>query len=246
GSSSILLYGDFSTRTLGIANGTSTPGASLEVGGTGLKVSGTLLSDNQTSSVWLGNFGGTPRIVFGGSGAQQIQNNGGTLRFGTVSAPDAATLSWTGNLGVGLLSGSTATSKLQSGSDIGLGNAGINCGNCPIVIWLVAGTALSVGDIVVVGAADYTVTTTATASSTGVVGVVYEPAGIASGARGRIAIGGVVNVHASGAGAVRGQHVVTSGTAGRAGSVVTPGPGTSIGVWLQSVGANGTGSALLR
>jgi hypothetical protein len=45
---------------------------------------------------------------------------------------------------------------------------------------------------------------------------------------------------------VRGQHVITSTVNGRANSIVTPNPGSSIGVWLTTTSAGATGKVLLR
>jgi hypothetical protein len=146
-------------------------------------------------------------------------------------------------IGVGI---NAPISKLQvSGGDLGLGDSTAT-GNQPIVIWLTnnSGATRTAGEIVIIGGADNSFTVTTTANSTAVLGVVYDSS-IASGAVGRIAVGGVVSVLSAGA-TTRGQHVVTSTTSGKAGSTASPTAGASIGVWLQSLGSAGTGKVLLR
>lgn len=63
--------------------GTASPDAGLDVERTGgLKSTGALAIENPTdAAVYAGVFSGTPRIVFGGSTAHQIDNLNGTLRF---------------------------------------------------------------------------------------------------------------------------------------------------------------------
>ncbi len=61
--------------------GTATPGASLEVAGTGAKFSGTIATETHTdANLYLGVLNSTPRIIFGGSTPYEIENNG-NLRF---------------------------------------------------------------------------------------------------------------------------------------------------------------------
>ena len=119
-------------------------------------------------------------------------------------------------------------------------------GNQPVTIWLTNGSGAirSAGEIVVIGSTDDSFTTTATANEKTVLGVVYDTT-IAIGAVGRIAVGGVVPVQSEGA-VTRGYHVLTSTTAGKAGSVLDPPTGGSIGRWLQTLSGAGTGRALIR
>ena len=165
--------------------------------------------------------------------------------FNTVSSTWVSRLAIdhnSGNVGIGT---TRPTSRLQvAGGDLGLGNATATS-NQPVTIWLTnnSGAARSAGEIVIIGSANNSFTVTATANVTTVLGVVYD-ASIANGAVGRIAVGGVVSVLSAGA-TIRGQHVTTSATSGRAGSA-TPTAGASIGVWLESGGAAGSWRALLR
>ena len=63
--------------------GTASPDAGLDVERTGgMKVTGALAIEGPTdAAVYAGVFSGTPRIVFGGSTAHEIDNNLGSLRF---------------------------------------------------------------------------------------------------------------------------------------------------------------------
>ena len=86
--------------------GTTTPGASLEVAGTGAKFSGPIATETHTdANVYVGVLSSTPRIIFGGSTTHEIDNSGGVLRFfrpgvvdmtiqsdGTVSVPGNVTV----------------------------------------------------------------------------------------------------------------------------------------------------------
>jgi hypothetical protein len=148
-----------------------------------------------------------------------------------------------GNVGLGL---TNPTSRLQvAGGDLGLGD-GTLLGNQAVTIWLTnaSGATRSAGEIVIIGGANNGITVATTGSSTAAVGVVYDTS-IPSGAIGRIAIAGVVQVQSAGA-TTRGQHVVTSSTSGKAGSDGTPTSGASIGRWLESGGSAGSWRALLK
>lgn len=61
----------------------------------------------------------------------------------------------------------------------------------------------------------------------------------------RIAVNGVVNVTANGT-ILRGQHCITSTTAGAANAIGSPGAGTSIGVWLTAPSSGNLGKVLLK
>jgi hypothetical protein len=105
---------------------------------------------------------------------------------------------------------------------------------------------VSSGSIVVAnGTMGFTLTTTA--SSGTVVGVVYEPAGIANGAVGRVAIGGVIRVRCADD-TVVGYKITTSTSEGEATDNANPSSGTYIGNWLEACDGdiNGSGWAVLK
>jgi len=177
-------------------------------------------------------------ILRAGSGAPN-----GYVALGT-GGWDRVWVTGTGNVGIGT---SNPVSKFQVvGGDVGLGD-GTATGNQPVTIWLTnsSGGTRVAGEIVVASpTTNNAFTITTTASSTSILGVVYD-ASISAGAAGRIAIAGIVPVLTAGTGAIRGQHVVTSTTSGRAGTTAAPASGASIGRWLEFVAGAGTAQALL-
>ncbi|OGR41911.1 MAG: hypothetical protein A2X35_11420 [Elusimicrobia bacterium GWA2_61_42] len=147
------------------------------------------------------------------------------------------------NVGIGT---TTVTSKLQVAGDLGLGD-GTDTGNKPVVVWLRNASAsfISSGSIVVIGGGSAFVTT-GVANAPAAIGVVYEPAGIAASAVGRIAIAGIASVQCN-ATAALGSHVVTSAVAGKADAPVNPSViGSSIGIWLEACTSPAMGRVLLR
>lgn len=61
---------------------TTTPGASLEVAGSGAKFSGLLaVEPHADANVYAGIFNTTPRIIFGGGTTHEIDNSAGAMRF---------------------------------------------------------------------------------------------------------------------------------------------------------------------
>ena len=82
--------------------GATTPGASLEVAGTGAKFSGTLATETHTdANLYAGVFASTPRIIFGGSTTtHEIDNDGGLLRFFRPGLVDMV-IDSSGNVGIG-------------------------------------------------------------------------------------------------------------------------------------------------
>jgi hypothetical protein len=136
----------------------------------------------------------------------------------------------------------TLTSTFSVNGDIGIGN-GNQTGNGQIVIWLTnTGSGANFGDIIVVGNADDSFSRSTTASDNSAIGVLAE--NCPTGNICKVAIAGVVTVNITG-GVVRGQHCVTSITAGNAQSVAIPNPGSSIGVFLQTT-AGTSARVLLR
>jgi hypothetical protein len=148
---------------------------------------------------------------------------------------------------VGMVTTPTTPARLQVNGDLGLGN-GTDTGNAPVVVWLRNSMASAVpeGSIVVLSAGNAFATTT-TAGATNVIGVVYEPGGIAATTGvGRVAIAGVARARCNGTAAL-GNHVITSLTAGEAGSTPTPGAiGSTIGIWMEACTSPALGRVLLR
>ena len=189
---------------------------------------------------WKAGYGvttGTGNIVIGYN--QDVKTDGNNqLNIGGVIY---------GNMAAGKVGISTAApvSKLQvAGGDLGLGD-GTNNGNQPVTVWLNASAAITVNQIVVISAGNTIGLTTVVATTT-VAGIAYETC--SGGTACRVAVGGVATVmNYSGAPAYPGQHVCTSGEAGRAQGVSgVPVGGSSIGIWLENVAANGSGRVLLR
>lgn len=110
-----------------------------------------------------------------------------------------------------------------------------------------SGGPLSSGTVVVADmTTNNTFTTTADASSTTVVGVLYD-AGCANGTVCRVAVAGGVIVNNGGTAVNRGQLVVTDSNVGKAAGITgNPAVGASIGVWLEPVVANASGRVVLR
>jgi hypothetical protein len=166
-----------------------------------------------------------------------FKNAGGFL-VTTSTQPSAD-----GNMMVGAITGSTFT--VQVNGDLALGNGNISA-NKPVTIWLYnnSGAARSYGEIVVIDSlTDRSFNCTSVASTTTVVGVVYDTT-IAVGAVGRIAIHGVVQIK-TGTQVTRGQAVITSGTSCQAGVILNPAAGTSIGKWLQTINSGFLADAVL-
>jgi len=91
-----------------------TPGASLEVAGSGAKFSGTIAAETHTDpNVYIG-FLTSPRIIFGGSTTREIDNLGGVMRFFRPGVVDM-TIDGSGNVGI--------SATLSVAADIILTNA---------------------------------------------------------------------------------------------------------------------------
>ncbi|HET6244413.1 MAG TPA: calcium-binding protein [Bacteroidia bacterium] len=163
-----------------------------------------------------------------------------TTENDAISSTNRMIITHNGNIGIGV---SVPTSKLQVAGDIGLG-AGTAATSDAITVVLVNNTAaLAKGDIVIIHPTTG-ISSTNINGHTSVVGVMYENCG--AGQECRVAISGVVEVKAGPNGSVRGQHVITSTTPGGAGSVSTPGAGSSIGLWLDAVGSGAFGRVILK
>ena len=88
-----------SSGNLGV--GVTSPGASLEVGGTGAKFSGAIATEaHADTNLYAGTFSGTPRMIFGGTTTHEIDNSMGVMRFFRPGAVDMA-IDAAGNVGVG-------------------------------------------------------------------------------------------------------------------------------------------------
>lgn len=238
-----------STGNVGIG---VTPSATLDVNGAS-NLRGTVNAYPQpgqasvTSALFSNNQDATIRFLHsGGVTTIHTDSSAQAIKFSTNgSGNNALFISGGNNVGIGGLT--TVTSKLQvAGGDVGLGNATAT-GNQPVTIWLTnaSGGTRVAGEIIIIGGSDDAFTTTTTAAHFQTLGIVYDSS-IANGAVGRIAIGGVVPVLSQGA-VTRGNYVITSTTAGQATHATSLASGTSaIGRWLVSLGAAGTGRALIR
>lgn len=94
--------------------GTATPGASLEVAGTGAKFSGTIATETHTdANLYAGVLDSSPRIIFGGSTTtHEIDNDGSRLRFFRPGVVDMV-IDSSGNVGIGSgLTASTVTAGI--------------------------------------------------------------------------------------------------------------------------------------
>jgi hypothetical protein len=209
--------------------GTATPGYKLHVtAATGGTIAGLTNSANGTDAAvygWSNNAASAIKGVNGSGYAGRFEGNVYVTNSGANPASPA---------------------KLQVNGDLGLGDGTI-AGNQPVVVWLNNGSGafISSGSIVVIAGGSSFVTT-GVANAPAAAGVVYEPAGIASGATGRIAIAGIVSVQCN-ATAALGSHVVTSATAGKADAPVNPSVlGSSIGIWLEACTSPAMGKVLLR
>lgn len=135
--------------------------------------------------------------------------------------------------------------QLQVNGDLGLGN-GTESGNKPVVVWLknFSGSTRNPGEIVVIAPGDDDSFVLSTISNDNrVLGVLTETCNNLQACK--VAISGVVTVNVT-LPITRGQHCVTSTTAGSAQGTGTPNVGSSIGVFLQSVSAGTTARVLLR
>ena len=148
-----------------------------------------------------------------------------------------------GNVGIGTTS---ANSKLNVNGDLGLNDGTSELTNNAITVLLKnSGANVLAGDIVIVDAGtDNAFTTTGTPGHIAAIGVAIE--NINSGFMGKIAIAGVATVNIGSTAVNRGQHCITSGTLGKAEGIVSPGAGSSIGVYISYGLANGTAKVLLR
>ncbi|MDX2189811.1 MAG: hypothetical protein SFY32_08095 [Bacteroidota bacterium] len=203
---------------------------------TGLVINGRMANNGIAS---FNNPSATYPVAVDPSGTFYINTLLGSGGAFTVSGTNAG-LNVSGNLSIGTTG--TPKSKLQVNGEIGLGDGG-NINNNAVVVYLFnSGPASSVGDIVVVGTSDDSFQRTTTASNNAAIGVLTENCNASSVCK--VAVAGIVNVNIVG-GATRGQHCVTSTTAGAASSVGVPNVGASIGVFLQTT-AGSVARVLLR
>ncbi|MEA2336819.1 MAG: hypothetical protein QOE82_826 [Thermoanaerobaculia bacterium] len=107
--------------------GTASASTSLDVSGTGARFTGTLGSETHSdANVYAGVFNTTPRIIFGGTTTQQIDNLSGALRF---FRPGAISMVIDSNGLVGInCTAPTAQLVIASGSGCSTPSSSINPG----------------------------------------------------------------------------------------------------------------------
>jgi hypothetical protein len=146
------------------------------------------------------------------------------------------------------LTWNATSSTLGVAGNVQLGASSVSGSNGAVIIQLLlastAPSALSNGAIVIADpGTDNAIASTNEQGSTSAVGVVVGSC--SPGSLCNVAISGVVQV-LSNTGSIRGQHCITSVNPGSADSIPSPNPGSSIGVWLQSVNAGAYGNVLLK
>ena len=237
--------------------GTMNPGAKLDIQGpgsggldefAGLRVVNTGFNLNQLVSINLATGNGT---ILGAIKSKLYNATSyGDLTFWTWSNPNMVQrmiIDNVGNVGINTPAPQAAlhvNGNIRVNGPAELGDA-TAAGNQPAVVWLTnnTGSAVSSGSIVI-AYGNNGFNTTTVASTTSVVGVVYD-ASIAAGAAGRIAVAGVASAFCNTT-ALVGQHVVASASPGKADSTNSPPAGASIGRWLENCASPGMGRVLLR